>query len=98
MVLELITLVILAIVLLVKYGTSAHIVKLNQRQLVLDNECQQHQTRYTALVKERKAAEGEERNIRMNITKLEARLEEVRSELAEQEERNRDLQDRALGD
>jgi len=98
MVLELITLAILAIVLIVKYGTSAHIVKLNQRQLVLDNECQQHQSRYKALVKERKAAEGEERNIRTNITKLEARLEEVRSELAEQEERNRDLQDRALGD
>jgi chromosome segregation ATPase len=98
MVLELITLAILAIVLIVKYGTSAHIVKLNQRQLVLDNECQQHQSRYKVLVKERKAAEGEERNIRTNIAKLEARLEEVRGELAEQEERNRDLQDRALGD
>jgi len=96
MVLEVVTLVVLALVLIVKYGTSAHLVKLNQRQLELDNECQQHQSRYKALVTERKASEGEERNIQTNIAKLEAQLEDVRNELAEQEERNRELQDRAM--
>lgn len=96
MVLEVITLIILAMVLVVKYGTSAHLVKLNQRQLELDNVCQQHQSRYKALVTERKASEGEERNIQANIAKLESQLEDARSELAEQEERNRELQDRAM--
>lgn len=96
MVLEIITLAVLALVLLVKYGTTAHLVKLNQRQLELENNCQQFQTRYKALVTERKAAEGEERNIQTNIAKLEAQLEEVKQELQDQEERNRDLQTRAL--
>ena len=96
MVLEVITLAVLALVLIVKYGTSAHLAKLNQRQLELDNECQQYQSRYKALVTERKASEGEERNIQANIAKLEAQLEDIRSELNEQEERNRDLQDRSM--
>lgn len=96
MVLEVITLAILAVVLLVKYGTTAHLVKLNQRQLELENECQQSQSRYKALVNERRAAEGEEKNIQTNIAKLEAQLEEVRAELTDQEERNRDLQDRTF--
>ena len=98
MVLEVITLIVLAMVLVVKYGTSAHLVKLNQQQLELDNVCQQHQSRYKVLVTERKASEGEEGNIQANIAKLEAQLEDVKSELAEQEERNRELQDRAMDD
>jgi len=96
MVLEVITLAILAVVLLVKYGTTAHLVKLNHRQLELENACQQSQSRYKALVTERRAAEGEEKNLQTNIAKLEAQLEEVRAELTDQEERNRDLQDRTF--
>ena len=98
MVLEAITLTLLVLVLAAKYGTSAHLAKLNQRQLILENECQQHQTRYKALVSERKASEGEERNIHASIKKLEAKLEDVRAELEDQVERNRDLQDRSLGE
>lgn len=94
MVLEVITLGILALVLVVKYGTTAHLAKLHHRQLELDNECQQYQSRYKALVSERKAAEGEEKNIQANIVKLEVQLEDVRVQLSEQEERNRELQDR----
>jgi peptidoglycan hydrolase CwlO-like protein len=95
MVLEMVTLAILAAVLIVKYGTSAHLAKLNQRQLELDNQCQQFQSRYKALAADRKATEGEERRIQTNIAKLEAKLEDVKDDLADQEERNRDLRDRA---
>ena len=95
MVLEMVTLAILALVLIVKYGTSAHLAKLNQRQLELDNQCQQFQSRYKGLATERKAAEGEERRIQSNIAKLEAKRDDVKDDLADQEERNRDLRDRA---
>jgi hypothetical protein len=77
MLLEIATLGVLASVLIIEYGTSAHLAKLHQRQLELDNKCQQFQTRFKALSAERKASEAEERNIQTSIVKLETQLEEA---------------------
>ena len=94
MFLEFLTLVVLALVLLVKYGTSAHMVKLNQRQLELENKCKEFQGRYRTLVQERKAAEGEEKELKAILQGLENRLNDLKGKLSEQEERNRELQGR----
>lgn len=97
MVLETITLVVLASVLLIKYGTSTHISKMNQRHLELQNQCQEYQGKHNSLMQERKAAEGEERDLRLKMASLETNLEDLRGELEEQDERNRELQDRIAG-
>lgn len=96
MFLEVVTLGSLAGVLLVKYGTAARLIKLNQRQLELEKLCREHQGRCRTLVNERKAAEGEVRDIQGTLERLETRLEELKAELVEQEGRNQDLQERLL--
>ena len=94
MILETITLAVLGVVLLVKYGTATHIAKLNQRELELKNICQEFRGRQKSLLEERKAAEHEERDLRAKMAGLETNLEDLRSELQEQDERNRELRDR----
>jgi chromosome segregation ATPase len=69
-------------------------VKLNQRQLELENKCKEFQGRYRTLVQERRVAEGEEKELRAILQGLENRLGSLRVELSEQEERNRELQGR----
>ena len=94
MILESITLAVLAAVLLIKYGTSTHLAKLSQRELELQNMCQEYQGRHNALLEERKAAELEERDLRGKMASMETNLEDLRNELQDQEERNQELQDR----
>ena len=94
MVLKSITLVVFVVVLLVKYITLTHISKLHKRELKLNNECQEHQGRQNVLIEERKAAEHEESDLRVRKAKLEINLDDLQSELQEQEERNQGLQDR----
>ena len=94
MIFEAMTLVVLAAALLAKYITATHIAKLNQRELELYNECQEHQGRQKALIEERKVVEDAERDLRVKMAKLQINLDELQGELTDQEERNRELQDR----
>jgi len=97
MVLETLTLIVLASALLIKYGTSTHLSKLNQRQIELQNLCQEYQGRHNSLVEEHKVAEQEERDLKLKIASLETNLEDLQGGLEEQEERNRKLSDRITG-
>ncbi len=94
MILEIMTLVLLAAVLLTKYGTTAHIIRLNQRQAELENECNQYTTQYKALMRERETAEVEEKQVFQNVQMLEYEMEELKIKLSDQEERNQELQER----
>ena len=97
MFLEIMTMIVLVGVLVTKYGTSAHIQKLHQRQLELDNDCLQSKSRLRLLKEQRGAADVEERNLQPGLRALDAQLEELRSKLQEQDERNRELNERLWG-
>ena len=94
MILEIMTLVLLAAVLLTRYGTLAHIIRLNQRQAELANKYNQHTTQYKALIREREVAEIEEKQVYQNIQMLEYQMEELQEKLSDQEERNQELHER----
>jgi len=94
MVLEMLTLVILVAVVVVKYGTTAHVQKLNQRQLELQNVSQQLNGRLNVLKKQCNALDAEERELQPVLRSLQGQLEELSENLKEQEERNDELKER----
>lgn len=96
-VLEITTFALLVFVILAKYGTTKHIVKLNQKRVELENECNRHEQHYKVLVKEREQAEADLKSTQRELNVQQSGLEKLIAQLEEQMERNQELEDRANG-
>ena len=94
MFLEIFTLLLLAGVLAVKYATTTHTVKLQQKLAEATNLAQRHQERYKRLQQERQAVEAEEAHTQSQKRVLDENLETMGHELKEQETMNQELADR----
>ena len=94
MFLEIFTLLLLAGVLAVKYATTAHTVKLQQKLAEATNLAQRNQERYKRLQQERQAVEAEEAHTQSKKRVLDENLETVGHEFKEQETKNQELADR----
>ena len=97
MFLEVLTVLLLALVIAVKYVTVAHKNRLNQRRLEAENLRKKNEMRHKAVGNERKAAEAQEEQVQKEIKLYEDHLEKVRGELLEQQERNRELEEQIEG-
>lgn len=94
MFLEIFTLLLLAAVLAVKYATTAHTVKLQQKLAEATNLAQRNQERYKRLQMERQAVEAEEAHTQSQKRVLDEHLESMTFELQAQESKNKELAER----
>lgn len=94
---EVLTVLLLALVIAVKYVTIAYKNKLNQRRIEAQNLQNRNEMRYKAIGKERKAVEAEEKGVQKEVKLLEEHLEHVKGELLEQQERNKELEEQIEG-
>ena len=94
MFLEIFTLLLLAGVLAVKYATTAHTVKLQQKLAEATNLAQRNQERYKRLHTERQTVEAEEARTQSQKRVLDEHLETMANELKEQEAKNKELAER----
>jgi hypothetical protein len=92
--LEIFTLLLLAGVLAVKYATTAHTVKLQQKLAEATNLAQRNQERHKRLQMERQAVEAEEAHTQNQKRVLDEHLDTMSHELKEQETKNKDLAER----
>ena len=91
MFLEMVTLALLGLVVGVKYVTTVHRNRLNQRFVEAETAGNRNEQRYRAVRSEREAAEGEEIEAQKSQQMMEGKLGEAQEELLEQENRNREL-------
>ncbi len=91
MFLEIFTLLLLAAVLIVKYASTVHTVKLQQKLAEATNLAQRNQERYKRLQQERQAEEAQTVNQKRQIDE---HLEGLQNELKEQEHKNSELAER----
>ncbi len=91
MFLEILTLLVLALVILIKYATAKHIGALNHEKLELENVCRYNEGLYRQLSQERQNSEAEEESLKNGRSALETNLEELQQALAKQKERNQEL-------
>ena len=94
MFLEIFTLLLLAGVLAVKYATTAHTVKLQQKLAEATNLAQRNQERYKRLYTERQAVEAEEARTQNQKRVLDENLDTMSHELKDQEAKNKELGER----
>ena len=94
MFLQMFTLLLLAGVIAVKYATTAHTVKLQQKLAEATNLAQRNQDRYKRLQQERQAVEAEEAQTQNQKRSLDEHLKTMTVELTEQEAKNKDLAER----
>lgn len=94
MFLEIFTLLLLAGVLAVKYATTAHTVKLQQKLAEATNMAQRNQERFKRLQTERQAVEAEEARTQSQKRVLDEHLDTMSLELKEQEAKNKELAER----
>ena len=94
MFLQIFTLLLLAGVIAVKYATTAHTVKLQQKLAEATNLAQRNQDRYKRLQQERQAVEAEEAQTQNQKRSLDDHLETMTEELTEQEAKNKELAER----
>ena len=88
MVLEIITILMLFLVILLKYGVVARIVKLNQRLRETENISKRHEAYLERRKRERKAAEREETGLARQQVGLENEMTRLESEWSELKEQN----------
>jgi septal ring factor EnvC (AmiA/AmiB activator) len=88
------TIFLMLLVLATKYLTVVHMNKLNQRLVEAENDLQRNQARLAQHTKERQAAEAQEKALQREKTGLEAEAENLREDLTEQVDRNKDIEDR----
>ena len=91
--LETVTLLLLAAVLVTKYLTSAHKRKLRLTQVELHNLCERHRRDYNQLFKDRQTGEGIVEKLKSERGELEVQLEQKRVAVEEQKERTREMED-----
>ena len=97
MFLKVLTLLALVAVLIIKYTTSTHISRLKEQQAELENLCKRDEHRYKLLRQEQEALQEQRKVMDKERKIVESRLEEVKHGLAEQEGRNKDLEERITG-
>jgi len=78
----------------VKYATTAHTVKLQQKLAEATNLAQQNQERCKRLQTERQAVEAEEAHTNNQKRVLDEHLETMAHELKEQDNKNKELAER----
>ena len=81
------TVLLFALVLGTRYFTAMHMSKLTQQHVQVENLCQQLQHRYTMARKKREATEGEEKSVQAEGKVIEAKLEDLKQDLLEEEGR-----------
>ena len=94
MFLQVFTLLLLAGVIAVKYATTAHTVKLQQKFAEATNLVLRNQERYNRLQHERQAVESEEARTQSQKRSLDEHLESMEEQLKEREEKNKELAER----
>lgn len=94
---EIAAFIMLVFVVLAKYGTTKHLMMLQKRKIELDNACNRHEARYKAFAKEREQVEAELKASQRELEVQRSGLEKLQGQLAEQMERNQELEDRANG-
>jgi uncharacterized protein YlxW (UPF0749 family) len=93
--LEISTFVLLVVVVLTKYGTTKHLVVLQQKKVELENVCNRHEQRHKGYVKEREQFEAELKSVQREVSIQQSGLEKLLAQLEEQVNRNQELEDRA---
>lgn len=93
MFLETMTVLLAALVLVVKYATSKHIAVLHRRKLEAENLCYQNEQRFKQCRKERRAAEEQEKEVQKEVHLWEGQVAGLKEDLSEQEDRNRELEE-----
>ena len=88
MFLEIVTILMLFLVILLKYGVVARIVKLNQRLRDIGNISQRHEAYLERRKRERKAAEREETGLARKQVALENEVTRLESEWRDLKEQN----------
>ena len=91
MVLEVVTILFLAVVILAKYLTSKLTFRLTMRHAEADNASRRHQARYRKVSRDREVAENEEKSLLKQQTDIQERLQQLGEELSEQQQRNQEL-------
>jgi hypothetical protein len=94
MFLEILTFSILVAVLIVKYGTSAHVARLNQEYGELETIYNRNQHRYYVMLDRKASIEAEPGTVERSKLEVERELAEIRGALEGQASRNRDLEER----
>ena len=94
MFLEIFTLLLLAAVIIVKYASTVHTVKLQQKLAEATNLAQRNQERFKRLQQERQAVEAEEAHTVNQKRVLDEHLETLQAELKDQEHKNSELAER----
>jgi hypothetical protein len=92
--LEMFTLLLLAAVLIVKYASTVHTVKLQQKLAEATNLAQRNQGRYKRLQQERQVVEAEEARAVSQKRVLDEHLDTLELELKDQEHKNSELAER----
>jgi hypothetical protein len=91
--LETVTLLLLALVLVTKYMTSVHMRRIRLTQVELENLCQRHRRDYDQLFRDRQTGEGIVEKLKQERSQLEAQLAQKREAVDEQNELNREMAD-----
>ena len=91
------TIVLFAMVIVMRYYTLRQTNSLTHRRLRLENTCTSNQQRYQAAQKARKAAERQEESVRTQIGTVEMQLEELKQEMLEEDKRVSDLEAQLSG-
>lgn len=87
----------LVVMILAKYGTMRHLVKLQQKKVELENTCNRHEQRYKVYEKERQQFEVQLKSVQRETAIQRSGLEKLLAQLEEQNERNQELEERATG-
>ena len=88
---EIVTFVILAITLATKWSTSRSIQGMKLERVELENEYSKLRTNYDKLFETRKTAEEQAKGLEAEIDELKEALEETRTDLDNQIDRNEEL-------
>ncbi len=91
MFLEIITILMLFLVIVLKYGVVTRIVKLNQRLRETESICKRHEAYLERRKRERQAAEREETGLARQQVALENEMGRLRSEWQELKEQNSEV-------
>lgn len=90
--LEILTLLVLAVVLLIKYATLKHTNALTREKQELERSCRFLDERYNLICQQREGSESDERNLRQDRVAMETLLKKLKQNLEEQEKVNEGLQ------
>jgi septal ring factor EnvC (AmiA/AmiB activator) len=91
---QILTLLVLALVLLLKYFASVQTGNPKQRQIEIQNECNRGEHRHRMLCEERQSLEEQQRGLLVSRMETEDQLGVTKHNLSEQEEKIQEMEDR----